>query len=269
MSGRLHGKVAVITGGTSGIGEATAARFVAEGARVVIAGRSQDKGVAMARALGPNALFQRTDVTREPEIAALIERALSEFGRIDCLFNNAGSGVQGSLEEITQAQFDHGMQLLLASALFGMKYVIPGMKRQGSGVIINNSSIAAIRTAQGSTLYSIAKAALTQLTIIAGTELGPHGVRVNSISPGSIATPIFWRGSRQAGELSEAENARQQAEKEAIIAAYSTPLSRSGLAKDIAAAAVYLASDDGAFVNCHDLVVDAGRTAMFNERRRA
>lgn len=269
MAGRLSGRVAVITGATSGIGEATAQLFVREGARVMLAGRSQDKGQALARDLGANAAFMTTDVTREAEIAALIAGAQQRFGRIDCLFNNAGSSVDGTLSDLTQEQFERAMQLLLASALLGMKYVIPIMKQQGSGVIINNSSIAAFRAGQGTVLYSIAKAALTHASKLAGVELGRHGIRVNSISPGSIATPIFWRGARQAGELSDAENAAQKAEKEAQIAAYSTPLSRAGQPGDIAAAALFLASDEGSFVNCHDLIVDAGRTAMFNEKPRS
>jgi NAD(P)-dependent dehydrogenase (short-subunit alcohol dehydrogenase family) len=176
--------------------------------------------------------------------------------------------VEGTLTDATQAQFDTAMQLLLASALFGMKYVIPVMKEQRSGVILNNSSIAALRAGQGSPLYSIAKVALTHASKIAGVELGPYGIRVNTISPGSITTPIFWRGARQAGELSQEENAAQKAQKDALIAAYSTPLTRAGQPEDIAAAALFLASDEGSFVNCHDFVVDGGRTSMFNERPR-
>lgn len=269
MAGRLDGRVAVITGGTSGIGEATAVRFVAEGAKVLIAGRSAEKGEALARKLGPAAAFARTDVTQEADVRALIAGAHERFGRIDCLFNNAGSAIGGGLTDFTQADFERAMQLLVASALFGMKYVIPIMKAQGSGVILNNSSIAAFRAGQGSLMYSVAKASLTHLSKLAGVELGPHGIRVNSISPGSIATPIFWRGARHAGELSEAENAKEKAEKEALIAAYSTPLSRAGQPEDVAAVALFLASDEGSFVNCHDLVIDAGRTAMFNEKPRA
>jgi NAD(P)-dependent dehydrogenase (short-subunit alcohol dehydrogenase family) len=267
MSGRLQGKVAVITGATSGIGEASAELFVQEGAKVVIAGRNREKGAAMVERLGKNTLFHATDVTKESDIAGLIERSVAEFGRIDCLFNNAGGPTEGTLEEVTQEQFSYAMQLLVASALFGIKHVTPVMKKQGGGSIINNSSIAALRTNQGNVLYSISKAAVTHLTTLAGVELGPHGIRVNAISPGAIATPIFWGGSGRAATLSDEDNARKQAKLEAGLA-HATPLPRAGLSKDIAAAALYLASDEGSFVNCHDLVVDGGRVALFHNKAR-
>ena len=262
--GRLQGRVAVITGATSGIGAATAELFVAEGAKVVVAGRSQDRGRAVVERLGDAAVFQQTDVTREADIEALIARALAEFGRLDCLFSNAGAPAPAFIEEITQEQFDRAMQTLVASAVFGIKHAAPVMKRQGGGSIINNSSIAALRSGQAHFLYGIAKAAVTHLSQLAGVELGPSGIRVNSISPGAIATPIFWGGSERASGLSEAENTRKQAKLEGNLA-HATPLPRAGEPKDIAAAAMFLASDEGSFVNCHDLVVDGGRIALFNE----
>jgi NAD(P)-dependent dehydrogenase (short-subunit alcohol dehydrogenase family) len=267
MSGRLQGKVAVITGATSGIGEASAELFVAEGAKVVIAGRNREKGAALCDRLGKNTRFQAADITKEDDIRELMKRAVDEFGRIDCLFNNAGGPTEGGLEDVTGEQFHYAMQLLVASALFGIKHVAPIMKAQGGGSIINNSSIAALRTAQGGVLYSIAKAAVTHLTTLAGVELGPHGIRVNTISPGAIATPIFWGGSGRAATLSDEDNARKQAKLEAGLV-HATTLPRAGLPKDIATAAVYLASDEGSFVNCHDLVVDGGRTALFYNKSR-
>jgi NAD(P)-dependent dehydrogenase (short-subunit alcohol dehydrogenase family) len=265
MSKRLQDKVAVITGATSGIGEASATLFVEEGARVVLAGRDRDTGEVIARRLGPNAVFQRADVTREADVQALVQRARDQFGRLDCLFNNAGGPTRGTLETFTQDDFDHAMQLLVASVLFGIKHAAPIMKEQRGGSIINNSSVAALRSGQGDVLYSIAKAAVTHLTRLAGIELGPHGVRVNCISPGAVVTPIFWGGSQRARTLSDEENARKQAKLERNLA-HATPLLRAGLPGDIAAAAVYLASDAGSFVNCHDLVVDGGRTALFHEK---
>lgn len=268
MGQRLQGKVAVITGATSGIGEATAELFVEEGARVVLAGRNEEKGAAVAARLGRNALFQATDVTREEDIRNLIHRARDELGRVDCLFNNAGGPTEGSLENVTQENFDDAMQLLLASVLFGIKHVVPIMKAQDGGSILNNSSIAALRLNQGGLLYSLAKVAVTHLSKIAGAELGPYGIRVNSISPGAIATPIFWGGSQRARTLPDEENERKQAKLERNLA-YATPLPRSGLSADIAAAALYLASDEGSFVNCHDLVVDGGRISYFFEKPRS
>jgi NAD(P)-dependent dehydrogenase (short-subunit alcohol dehydrogenase family) len=264
MAGRLQGKIAVITGATSGIGEATARQFVAAGASVVIAGRSEERGRALAAELGERALFKRADVMHEQEIAQVIDAAVERFGRLDCLFNNAGASTPGELETITEEQFAFGMKLLVGSVMFGIKHAARVMKSHG-GSIINNSSIAAHRLGQGGLLYSSAKAAVSHITRIAGVQLGPHGIRVNAISPGAIATPIFWGGSSKAETMSGEDNARKLAKLESNLAR-ATPLPRSGLADDIAYAAVFLASDEGSFVNSHDLVVDGGRISQFYER---
>jgi NAD(P)-dependent dehydrogenase (short-subunit alcohol dehydrogenase family) len=265
MSGRLNGKIAVITGGTSGIGEATAEVFVNEGAKVIIAGRSEERGADIVDRLGENVIFQRTDVTKDEDIKALIDLSVDRFGRIDCLFNNAGGRCPGTLETVTMDDFVFGMALLIGSVVFGIKYAALMMKTQGSGCIINSSSIAAIRIGQGGYLYSAAKAAVTQLTKVAGVELGPHGIRVNCISPGAIATPIFLGGSHVAQTLDPVEKQRKMEKLERNLAK-ATALPRAGLARDIANAALFLASDEGSFVNCHDLVVDGGRTSLFYEK---
>ena len=264
MSKRLENKVAVITGGTSGIGAATAEVFVAAGAKVIIAGRSEEKGAKLAESLGRNCVYQRADVTVEADIKALIDLAVSNFGRLDCLFNNAGGRTGGTLETVTPEVFHKAMNLLLGSVVFGIKHAAPVMKTQGGGSIINSSSVAAIRMNQGEYLYTAAKAAVTHITRWAGIELGPFGIRVNSISPGAIATPIFWGGSEVYNTLSAEQNARKM-EKLKQSLAKATPLPRAGLDKDIAYAVLFLASDEGSFVNCHDLVVDGGRTSLFRE----
>jgi NAD(P)-dependent dehydrogenase (short-subunit alcohol dehydrogenase family) len=138
------------------------------------------------------------------------------------------------------------------------------MEARGGGSIINNSSIAAIRDNQGALLYSAAKAALTHYTTLAGVRLGPRGIRVNCISPGAIATPIFYGGSARAKTLSEEDNAKKMSKLESNLA-NATPLRKTGLPMDIAQGALYLASDEGRFVNSHDLVIDGGRTGMFYE----
>jgi NAD(P)-dependent dehydrogenase (short-subunit alcohol dehydrogenase family) len=265
MAGRLNGKVAVITGATSGIGEATARLFSAEGAALVISGRAVDKGEALARELGTNVAFQRGDVLREADIAALVDGAVARFGRLDCLFNNAGALDRSTLESVTEEEFTNTMKLLLGGVVFGIKHAARVMKPQNSGSIINNSSIAAHRSNQGGYLYSAAKAAVSHVTRLAGVELGAHGIRVNAISPGAIATPIFWGGSARARMLSDEDNQRKQAKLEGNLAR-ATPLPRSGYPPDIASAALFLASDEGSFVNCHDLVVDGGRISLFHER---
>jgi NAD(P)-dependent dehydrogenase (short-subunit alcohol dehydrogenase family) len=264
MSERLKGKVALITGGTSGIGAATARLFVSEGARVVITGRSVEKGQALAAELGSNASYREADITEEDAIRDSIEHTTQTHGQLDILFNNAGGPVGAPLDKLTQDHIDYGVRLLLASAMLGTKYAVEPMKASGGGCIINNSSIAGLRYRQGDLLYSALKAALTHYTRMVGIELGGHNIRVNSISPGAIATPIFWGGSERANTLSDEENQRKMNKLEQSLAR-SVPLLRTGVASDIAEAALYLASDAGRFVTCHDLVVDGGRTSMFHE----
>lgn len=262
MNARLQDKIAVITGATSGIGEASARRFAEQGAKLVLAARSVEKGQALAAELGGDTIFVATDVSREADMAALMDAAVEHFGRVDCLFNNAGAGERSTAQTITEADFDATMRLLAGSVAFGIKHAARVMTNGGS--IINNASIAGHRLGQGGYLYSGAKAAVAHFTRMAGVELGPRGIRVNAISPGAIATPIFWGGSARAATLSDAEN---QAKMDKLTAnlAKATPQPRAGHADDIAHAAVFLASDESAFINCHDLVVDGGRISMFNE----
>ena len=262
--GQLQGKVAVITGGTSGIGEATAELFVAQGAQVVLTGRSEEKGQLLASRLGQSAIYVAADVTKEEDIKLAIDQAIERFGRLDVLFNNAGGPTAGNLDDITREEINYGVDLLLTSTILGIRYAIEPMKIAGGGSIINNSSIAGLRYRQGNGLYSALKAAVTHYTRLAGVELGPHGIRVNTISPGAIATPIFWGGSGRANTLSDEDNARKMEKLKGNLAK-ATPIPRSGIAEDIANAALFLASDAGSYINSHDLVVDGGRTAMFNE----
>lgn len=261
---QLADRVALITGGTSGIGAATAQLFIDNGAQVVIAGRSEEKGQALANQLGKNAIYVKADVTVEAEIARAVQQTVDEFGRLDILFNNAGGPVGAPLDQITSEHIDYGVHLLLSSVILGTRYAIEPLKAAGGGCIINNSSVAAIRYRQGDPLYSALKAAVTHFTKMSGIELAPHKIRVNSISPGAIATPIFYGGSARANKLSDADNEAKMAKLKGNLAK-AVPLKVAGLAEDIAAAALYLASDAGRFVNCHDLVVDGGRTAMFYE----
>ncbi len=260
MAERLSGKVAVITGGTSGIGEATVELFIAEGAKVVLTGRNAAKGEDIATKLGDGTRFVEGDVRNEADIKRAIDAAKIEFGRLDCLFNNAGGGTTGTVETVTQEEFRHAMDLLVGSVIFGMKYAVPIMKQQGGGAIINNTSVAALRTDYGGLLYAGAKAAVRQMTKVAGMELAPWGITVNSIAPGGIATPIFFGGSERAKTMDEGHVAASMAKLEKNLAA-ATPLQRTGLPADIAYGALYLASDEGRFITCHDLVIDAGMTA--------
>jgi len=248
--GALDGKVAVITGSTSGIGARTAELFVEEGAQVVIAGRRQADGESLANQLGPAAVFQRTDVTDEADIAALIEQALGKFGRIDCLFNNAGNpGRIAGIAEIDMEHFDRVVATHLRGVVLGMKFVAPVMIRQGSGSIINTGSIAGLRTGHSAHSYSAAKAAVIHVTRCVAAELGERGIRVNSISPGIIATGIFGK----AAGMPDADAERLKARLSTV-----QPISRAGLPDDVARAALYLAGDASSFVNGQDIVVDGG-----------
>ena len=266
MSGRLEGKIAVITGGTSGIGAATAEVFAGEGAKVIIAGRSEEKGAKLAEKLGGNVVYQRADVTVEADIKALVDLAMERFGKLDVMFNNAGGKDRGTVDTVTMDDFIYSSKLLLGSVALGIRYAAEVMKPQKSGCIINNSSIAAIRTNQGGYLYSALKAGVVHMTKLAGMQLGPYNIRVNSIAPGAIATPIFWGGSEVANTLDEATNQKKM-EKLMKNLANATPIPRAGLARDISYGALFLASDEGSFVNCHDLVVDGGRTSLFYEKK--
>jgi len=260
MSGRLDGQVAVITGATSGIGEGTAQRFVEEGARVVIAGRTEEKGKAIAARLGKQAIFCRTDVTREKDIIALIECAKKNFGRVDCLFNNAGTAASGfQVEQITEEQFDYESRLLVGSIIFGVKHAVPIMRAQGGGVVINNASIAGMLSGYGPHVYSACKAAVIQLTRALAMELAKDRIRVNAISPGIIATHIFGK----ALGFSEERTNETLSEVGEALGAY-TPLERHGVPRDIANAAVFFASDEGSYITGHNLVVDGGMTIGLN-----
>jgi len=250
--GRLDGKVAVITGGASGIGEATVRLFVERGARVVIADIQDGKGETLADVLGGRAVYQRTDVAQEDEVQRAIGRAVSEYGRLDCMFNNAGfAGASGPIEDIPVGEYDVTINVLLRGVFLGMKHAAPIMKKQGSGSIINTASVAGLATGYGHHVYSAAKAAVIHLTRTVGMELAESGVRVNCICPGGIATPIFRQGFPELDEATVVEAVKP------MISAM-TPLGRSGVPEDIARAALWLASDDSSFVNGHPLVVDGG-----------
>ncbi len=161
----MQGKVAIITGATSGIGERTSEVFIQQGAAVVMAARSRAKGEALAERLGERAIFVRTDVAREADLQALAQAAVARFGRIDCLFNNAGAGERvPPIDQIEEAQIRSALGLLFNSVLLAIKHTVPHMKRGGGGSIINNASVAAHRVGHGSILYSAAKAAVVAAT---------------------------------------------------------------------------------------------------------
>jgi NAD(P)-dependent dehydrogenase (short-subunit alcohol dehydrogenase family) len=253
---RLANKVALVTGGGSGIGEATVRLFVAEGAAVVIADIQDDRGRRVAAELGPRAAYVHADVSREEDVQGAVAETVRRFGRLDCMFNNAGyGGVGGRIAEIPVAGFDETLGVLLRGVFLGMKHAAPVMQAQGSGSIISTASVAGMVTGLGPHVYSAAKAAVIHLTRSVAMELGEHNVRVNCICPGGIATPIFGKGLGLTIERAEAIVPLMKGVLENL-----QPIKRSGLPDDIAQAALWLASDDATFVNGHALVVDGGLT---------
>lgn len=251
----LEGKVGIITGATSGIGARTTELFVAEGARVVFTGRRKAEGEALAGRLGGSAIFVQADATLEDDWIRVVETAQSRFGRIDCLFNNAGGPAPtGSITSIPVEGFDAAIALLLRSVMLGMKHVAPVLMKQRSGSIINNGSVAGHQAGYSSSMiYSAAKAAVNHLSRCVAMELGEHNVRVNSVSPGAIATGILAKALGM-----EQTRADQLAEQMKAGFAKAQPIPRAGIPDDIAQCVAWLASDRSTFVNGIDIIVDGG-----------
>jgi len=253
MAARLENKVAVITGGGNGIGRATVLRFLAEGARVVVADLNEETGretIALAAKAGAaeRARFIRTDVARETDVAAAVALATKEFGRLDIIFNNAGvAGAFGPITHIDEGDWDYTFAVLVKGVFLGMKHAARAMKAQGGGgAIISTASIAGLSGGDGPQAYSAAKAAVINLTRAVAVELAPQRIRVNAICPGGILTPLIHRGNEDA--------MRPLLEK-------FQPWPDAGLPEHIAAAALFLASDDATFVTGEALVVDGGASA--------
>ena len=256
MAGRLEGKVALITGGCSGIGLGTVELFVAEGANVVAADVQDEKGKMLEQRFPGRVAFSHCDVTQEADIAAACAKAASEFGGLDVLFNNAGTGGQpGGAAEVTADGWDATFALLVRGPALGMRYALPLMKARGKGSIINTASIAGVQAGWGPLAYSAAKAAVIHMSRCAAAELSPQGIRVNAICPGLIATSIFGTAIGLPRDAAD-----QMAARVAENAAIAQPVKKPGLPEDIAKAALYLASDDSSFVTGIHLIVDGGIT---------
>lgn len=253
--GQLDGKVAIITGATSGIGARTAEIFAEEGAKVVLTGRREAEGQSVAAGIGASALFVRADATLEDDWRRVIDATLQKFGRLDVLFNNAGGPAPtGSITSVSVEGFDAAMALLVRSVMLGIKHAAPILMQQRAGSIINNGSIAGHQAGYSSSMiYGAAKAAVNHLSRCAAMELGEHNVRVNSISPGAIATGILAKALGM-----EADKADKVASEMARRSAKVQPIPRAGITDDIAHCAVFLASDKSSFINGIDIIVDGG-----------
>ena len=251
--GRLVGKVALITGGASGIGAATVRRFVAEGASVVIADVQVPEGSVLAGELGSRARFTRTDVTREDDVKSAVDLAVSEFGQLDVMFNNAG--IMGALGPIALSRMDDvdlTFAVILRGTFLGMKHAARVMVPRGQGVILSTSSPAGVVGGLGAHAYSAAKAGVIGLTQSVAAELRRKGVRVNCIVPGAIVTAMT--ADITTGDPQDIAGATDAMKADSLM-------DRPGLPEDIAAGALYLASDEAAFVTGHTLAIDAGMTS--------
>ena len=256
MAGRLDGKVALITGGASGIGLGTVELFVAEGAKVVAADIQDEKGAMLEQRFPGKVAYAHCDVTSEDDIIAALAKAKSEFGGLDILFNNAGiSDVMTQLTDITVDRWDWIFNILVRGPAFGLKHAVPMMRERGGGAIINTASIAGVQAGWGPIAYSTAKAAVIHMSRTAAAQLGRENIRVNAICPGLIATSIF--GATVGLPRAVAD---QMAARVAETGRDFQPIPKAGVPDDIAQAALYLASDAGRFVTGIHLIVDGGIT---------
>lgn len=250
--GRLDGKVAVITGAASGIGAASARRFAAEGAAVVVADMNEPDGkdvVAGCIAAGGRARFQRVDVTSDTDIQAVVARTFDEFKRLDVVFNNAGiGGAIGPIDETSVEDWDRTQAVLLRSVFLGMKHAVPLLRKSGGGSIISTASVAGLRAGAGPHAYSAAKAAVINLTRSVALEVAKDSIRVNCICPGGINTPLISNRIGGADATAQLLSAIQ-------------PVQRAGTPDDVASIALYLASDESTFVTGAVMVIDGGFTA--------
>jgi len=250
---QLQGKVVLVTGGGSGIGRAAALACAREGARVALADilvEGSEETVEMIRGLGAEAAFFKTDVSQTGQVEAMVRDVVGTFGRLDCAFNNAGIGGGASLTHKTDEEhWDRMMSINLKGVWLCMKYEIPQMLDQGSGAIVNTSSVAGVIAFKGTPAYVAAKHAVVGLTKAAALEYATSGIRVNAVCPGVIHTPLIDRNVAARPQLADYYKNLH-------------PIGRLGEAEEVAEAAVWLMSDAASFVTGHALVVDGGLVAQ-------
>jgi NAD(P)-dependent dehydrogenase (short-subunit alcohol dehydrogenase family) len=246
VTGRLAGKSAIVTGAARGLGRGIAARFAAEGARLLLADRDGPAVAAAAEALGQQAMT--VDVSVKDEVRAMVERAISAFGGVDILVNNAGVFHAAGLLALDEAEFDQVMAVNVKSALFAIQAVAPHMMARRAGSIVNMASLNSTLAAPTALAYAVSKAAVAQLTNAAALALAPYGVRVNAIGPGTIDSDM---AERALGD----EEARRS-----ILSR--TPMGRLGTPEEVAGVALFLASEDSGFVTGKTIFVDGGRLGL-------
>lgn len=242
--GRLSGRVAIITGGAGGMGAETARLFVAEGARVVVTDLNAQAGAALAAELGKDALFQEHDVTDPDQWQAVASLAMERFGAIDVLVNNAGILRYATIVDMSPEDFSAVMAVNVNSVFLGTRAMAPHMMRGRRGAIVNISSTGAMSATNATSAYAASKAAVQAFTKAAALELGPHGIRVNSVHPGGINTPMT----------------NPDADPDAIVNQNyrDVPLQRAGRASEVAHLSLFLASDESSYCTGTDFVADGG-----------
>jgi NAD(P)-dependent dehydrogenase (short-subunit alcohol dehydrogenase family) len=249
---RLREKVAIITGGTSGIGAATADLFAKEGARVVLTGRNEQRGRAIVDRIGGNAaIFVSTDVSRADDCRRAVTQAVDKFGRLDILFNNAGVFYAHDALECTEQEWDEQIDVSLKGTFLMSKYALPHMIRQGSGVIVNNSSGWGLVGGDKAVAYCAAKGGVVLLTKAMAIDHGRQGIRVNCVCPGDVDTPMLPQDAKFRGLRWD----------EYLAGAANRPMGRVGTPEEIAKVVLFLASDDSSFMTGAAVAVDGGGTA--------
>ena len=252
MTKQFSGKVALVTGGASGLGRVTAIALAREGAKVVVADVAESEGEATAQMItsaGGQAIFVKADVTKSSEVEAMVEATVKAFGRLDFALNNAGiDGVRARTADYPEEVWHQVINLNLTGVFLCLKYELPLMVRQGSGVIVNMSSVAGVTGFPGHAAYTASKHGVIGLTKTAAIDYAKAGIRVNAICPAYTRTPMLSRMLEQKPELEAKLISR-------------VPLRRLGTAEEIAQAAIYLFSDAAAFITGHSLVMDGGIVA--------
>ena len=254
--GRLDGKIAAVTGGASGIGEATVRRFIAEGASVAFCDRDNERGQRVAaelKAAGARVAFTHADVGTEAACLGFVNGAAQQFGRLDILVNNAGIRKYEKVDEASAASWNEILSVNLMSYVNCAKAAVPLMRSNKGGAIVNVASVRSVVAGGGNLQYDTTKAAIAGLTRGLAADHSAEGIRVNAVGPGPIFTPFHQRRIAASGESIEQYNAR---------AAQGTMLKRPGRAEEVAAAILFLASDDASYVTGALLFVDGGMTAM-------
>jgi NAD(P)-dependent dehydrogenase (short-subunit alcohol dehydrogenase family) len=251
---RLKGKVALITGGTEGIGYATAKLFLMEGAKVVITGRSKGKGDAALEKLSGlgEVAFVSGDVSRSEDARKMVDAVIEKFARIDILFNNAGVYMERFVEDMTEEEWDRVLDINLKGTFLVTKYAVPHMKRQGGGAIINNSSDAGLVGNRKCPAYCASKGGISVMTKALALDCAPYKIRVNSVNPGTVDTPMLAADARLSSDIPEYLK----------VAAATQPVGRVGRPEEVAHAVLFLASDESSFVTGANLSVDGGITAQ-------